>query len=884
MDSAGMRFAGPSPLPDMPADRPDRPYPAPFDTSTFIFPAEWHALSDLLGGADTGLLILRDGVILGLNPQLAQQLGYDETDLAGQPVEALFPTSKSAAIHGDGQSPVAEGAPVQLMTKAGTPVEYRLVENRIDALTDARCNIWVLQPGDQAESETVSGGERPALIDYLPDLVLVCDKDLTLRYTNRAVNAITGSLGHALNDLVHQEDRAALRTSLEKVDQADGTALLPISCRLRQRDGSWRHVAGHARNLLSDPQVHGILISARDVTEQLQQQQHITADKKRQLHYLNRLFRMAQQPHANLTSALTVILKATAKALGTHRCAYWEVGGAPTATHCVMTYDDRKQNFVEDTPDPTFATAFFPLLQQVLRSERQMVVADVDQEARAALACEYFHATAIKSVMITPVQQASGVDGLLIVSHFGEARPWRTDESEFVDNVGGLISLIFREVERSKAEAQLRHLAHHDSLTGLPNRHFLFDLAADVFPKVTAEATTVAAFFIDLDGFKKVNDNLGHSVGDELLKAAAMRLKNAVRKDDILVRLGGDEFMLLARNLSDMQIAEDIAQQIVESVRAPFLLQGHELSISASVGIALYPFDGTDIDTLMKKADIAMYQAKSAGRDQYRVFGSRATDNEPARPGLERELRRAIAEQELRHYFQPQVDLRTGEVRCVEALLRWQHPTHGVLLPSNFLPAAEKSGLIRLISAWVLNDACDQIKKWAENGTGDFSIAINLSASQLMDRGLLTVLENALERTGVPGKRLEWEITESTAMQNNALSASMLDWVTEMEIGLSIDDFGTGYSNMAYLQRYPVHKVKIDGSFVSGLPGKGDDRAVTDAIISMAKPLGLRVVAEGVETPQQMEYLREHGCDIAQGYYFTQPLTAEQFEKWLIRH
>ncbi|WP_460841957.1 sensor domain-containing protein [Noviherbaspirillum agri] len=868
----------------MPADRPDHPYPAPFDTATFIFPAEWHALSDLLGGADTGLLILRDGVILGLNPQLAQQLGYDEADLAGQPVESLFPRSNESALIGDGLPPVSEGEQIQLVSKTGAPVEYRLVENRIDARTDAQCNIWVLQPGGAAETDDVSDAERLALTEHLPDVVLVCDTELTLTYANRAFHGVAGRHGDMLADLIHPDDRAALRDGVRKAAGSSNAALHPVAFRLRQRDGAWRHFAGHARNLTDDPRIGGILMSARDVTEQMQQQQHVAADKKRQLHYLNRLFRMAQQPHANVTSALTVILKSTAKALGTHHCAYWEVGGVPTATRCAMAYDDRKQNFVEETPNGSFATAFFPLMQQVLRDERQMVVDDVDQDPRAVLGCEYFHEQTIKAVVITPVQQASGVDGLLVISHYGEARNWRTDESEFAENVGGLISLIFREVERTKAEAQLRHLAHHDSLTGLPNRHFLFDLAAEVFPKVTAEATTVAAFFIDLDGFKKVNDALGHAVGDELLRAAAMRLKNAVRKDDILVRLGGDEFMLLARNLSDMQIAEDIAQQIVDSVRAPFLLQGHELNISASIGIALYPFDGEDIDTLMKKADIAMYQAKSAGRDQFRVYGSRATDNEPARPGLDRELRRAIAEQELRHYFQPQIDLRTGEVRCVEALLRWQHPTHGVLLPSNFLPAAEKSGVIRLISAWVLNDACDQLKKWNDSGIKGFRIALNLSASQLMDRGLLTVLENALERTGVEGNQLEWEITEKTAMQDNALTASMLDWVTDMQIALSIDDFGTGYSNMSYLRRYPVHKVKIDGSFVSGLPGKGDDCAVTDAIISMAKPLGLRVVAEGVETPQQMEYLREHGCDIAQGYYFTQPLTAEQFEKWLIRH
>ena len=859
----------------MPADRN---YPAPFDTSNFIFPAEWHAFSDLLGGADTGLLLLRDGVILGLNPHLAQQLGFEESELQGKPVESLLPPESGAP------TPAREGAPLQLLSKEGAPLDFRLVENRIDALTDARCTIWVLQPLREQYIDVPEQALRAqAITEHLPDMVLVCNTDLTLAYANKAFSDVVGSHGDALSEVAHQEDHAALRAAFDEAAQATA-ASVPVAFRLRHRDGSWRQVAGNLRNLLADPQVAGLLLVARDVTEQVQQQQSLAADRKRQLHYLNRLFRMAQQPHANLASALTVILKATAKTLAAHRCAYWEVGGVPAATRCVMAYDDRRQNFVEETPDATFATGFFPLLQQVLRNEEQMAVGDVDRDPRTALACEYFHAQSIKTTIIVPVQQSSGADGLLIISGFDEPRQWRTDENEFAGNVGGLISLIFREVERSKAEAQLRHLAHHDSLTGLPNRHFLFDLAEDIFPKVTAEATAVAAFFIDLDGFKNVNDSLGHAIGDELLKAAALRLKNAVRKNDILVRLGGDEFMLLARDLSDMKIAEDIAQQIVETTRDPFLLQGHELSISASVGIALYPFDGTDIDTLMKKADIAMYQAKSAGRDQYRVFGARAGDGSASRNELEKELRRAIAEQELRHYYQPQIDLRTGKVRCVEALLRWQHPSHGVLLPSTFLPAAEKAGLIRLVSAWVLNDACDQLKAWSEAGIGDFGIAINLSASQLMDRGLLTVLENALERTGMTGNRLEWEIKESTVMQQNALTSSMLQWVTDMQIGLSIDDFGTGSSSMAYLRRYPVHKVKIDGSFVSGLPGKGDDRAVTDAIISMAKPLGLTVVAEGVETPQQMEYLREHGCDIAQGYYFTQPLTAEQFEKWLVRH
>lgn len=851
----------------------DSPYPAPFDTSTFIFPAEWHAFSDLLGGAETGLLFLRDGVILHLNTHLAEQLGFDEEELVGKPVESLFPSGNGAALH---------NAHVRLMTKAGAPRGFRLIANRIDTLTDARCTIWVLQPETRHETLPASPTRLQAITEYLPDLVVVCNPDSTLTYANKAFDDIVGHRGDSLAELVHQEDRVKLQASLR---QASGSStVVPLTFRLRHHDGSWRHVAGEARDMLWHEEVGGLLLNARDVTEQLLQQQSIAADKKRQLHYLNRLFHLAQRPHANLAPALKVILKSTVKALGTHRCAYWEINDNPAASRCVMAYDDIRQNFVDEAPDTTFTTVFHPLLQQVLRSEHQMVIADVDQDPRAALYCEYFHAHSIKALMMMPVQIGNRFPGMLILSHRDQARQWRRDESDFADNAAGLITLVFSEAERGRAEAQLRHIAHHDSLTGLPNRHFLFDRAADIFPKLTASANALAAFFIDLDGFKHVNDSLGHSVGDELLKASALRLKNVVRKDDILVRLGGDEFMLLARNLSDLRIADDIAAQIVDTMHNIFSLQGRELQISASVGIALYPFDGTDIDTLMKKADIAMYHAKASGRDQYRMFAPRFDDGHTHRHALESELRRAIEERELRHYYQPQVDLRTGKVRCVEALLRWEHPQRGLLLPADFLPLAEESELIHRISAWALNDACEQLRTWSSRGLGELNIAINLSASQLMDRALLPALEGALDRTGVTGQRLEWEIKENTVMQYHTMVTSMLDRATEMQIGLSIDDFGTGYSNMAHLRRYPVHKVKIDRSFINGLPGEGDDRAIADAIISMAHPLGLDVVAEGVETPQQMAYLREHGCDIAQGYYFTQPLTADQFEKWLIRH
>ncbi len=880
-----MQSDRPRPAPAQAAPLAAPSYPAPFDTATFIFPEEWHALSDLLGGADTGLLFVREGTIIHLNAQLAQQLGYEEGELAGRPLESLFPAGNDVSHPGEQRIP-ADGAAITLLGKSGSPLGFQLIENRIDTLTDAGCTIWVLKPLKNAG--TFAGAEEPgylrSIVEALPDMVFVSDRETGLVFTNPAFGAIAGQPGKSLRDMVHPDDRRRLDATMAKVSTSESTALVPFTFRIRQGDGPWRYLAGHARNLQENENVGGILFNARDTTEQVRRQQQATADRKRMLHYLNRLFRMAQRPHANQASALMVILKASAKALGAHRCAYWEVSGDAATPRCLMAYDDIRQNYVDETPSPPLAESFNAMVQRVVRNERQLVIADVDQDPRAAIYCEYFHSDAIKATILVPVRHGDKVSGVLILDHLRQARQWRKDEAEFANNVAGLISLIFSEVARGKAEAQLRHLAHHDSLTGLPNRHYLFDQAADFFPKVAGSANALAAFFIDIDGFKNVNDSLGHALGDELLKAAAMRLKNVVRKNDILVRLGGDEFMLLARNLTDMRIADDIAMQIVDTMRGPFSLQGNELRMSASVGIALYPADGTDIDTLMKKADIAMYHAKSAGRDQYQMFAPRLREIAPNRSALEHELRRAIEEGELQHFYHPQVDLRTGKVRCVEALLRWRHPQHGILLPAHFLPVAEQAGLIHDISTWVMNDACEQLNAWLARGLDEITLAINLSASQLMDRALLPVLEDALDRTGVTGERLEWEIKESTAMQHNTMASSMLSSAGDMQIRLSIDDFGTGYSNLAYLRRYPVRKVKIDSSLVRGLPAEGDDRAVTEAIISMAQPLGLDVVAEGVETPQQIAYLREHGCHSAQGFFYTQPLTAEQFETWLVRH
>jgi GGDEF domain-containing protein len=344
---------------------------------------------------------------------------------------------------------------------------------------------------------------------------------------------------------------------------------------------------------MAHSEIGGLLLSGRDVTERIAQQRNVDAQKKKQLHYLNRLLRIAHRPHPDLASALKVILKSSAKALGTHRCAYWEANGDSFATRCVLAYDDATQNFVDETPDARLVAALHPLLRQVLSSDHALALSDVDQDPRGALSCEYFHAMGIKATMIVPVQQhqkAGAASGLLMLSHLTQPRNWDRDEADFAGNVSALITLIFNEAERTRTVAQLRSLAHHEARAAAPDGQPQPDEANHILAKAGKDAAPLAAFFIDLDNTERA--------AGEILEAAASRLTSVVRKDDILLRLGSDEFMLLARKVTDPRIADDIAQQILEALHDPFSLHGEEQWIDARVGIARYPQDGVDIRTL----------------------------------------------------------------------------------------------------------------------------------------------------------------------------------------------------------------------------------------------------------------------------------------------
>ncbi|TVO68069.1 EAL domain-containing protein [Denitromonas ohlonensis] len=433
-----------------------------------------------------------------------------------------------------------------------------------------------------------------------------------------------------------------------------------------------------------------------------------------------------------------------------------------------------------------------------------------------------------------------------------------------------------------ESEAHIQFLAHYDGLTQLPNRALWMRNTAQALNSAERHGDQLAVLFLDLDQFKTVNDSLGHPVGDLLLRAVADRLKSVLRDEDLLARLGGDEFVVLVPRLGQPEDAAAVARQITSALVSPFSIEGHELVVSASIGIALYPQDACDVDSLLKQADLAMYGAKDAGRNTYRFFEDRMNAQAYQRLMLETALRRAIERNELALHYQPQMGMPEGHVVGCEALLRWTSRDLGEVPPHRFIPVAETSGLILPIGDWVLREACRQQRQWASEGRPDVRVAINISAIQFRHAGFETRLKDILDETGADPAQIELEITESALMQAGSDIVDRLWGLRDMGFTLALDDFGTGYSSLAYLKRFPIHRLKIDRSFVKDLPDDAEDRAIASATMSLARDLGMAVVAEGVETAAQRDFLVAGGCRILQGYFYGKPVPARVFtDTWL---
>ncbi len=439
-----------------------------------------------------------------------------------------------------------------------------------------------------------------------------------------------------------------------------------------------------------------------------------------------------------------------------------------------------------------------------------------------------------------------------------------------------------RDLTAIKASAQLQHSATHDPLTGLPNRVLMVDLASHALAQARRQGSRVALLFIDLDRFKTVNDSLGHHAGDRLLQAVAGRLKQCIRSGDTVMRQGGDEFIIILSDIASSEDAANVAEKIRHEMSIPYVVEGMELISSASIGISLYPDDAGDVNTLVKNSDAAMYRAKAHGRNTYRFFTADMNVGALERLSMENSLRAALDRRQLHMDYQPQVDLATGRIVGVEALMRWEHPDLGTISPAKFIPLAEESGLIVPLGEWGLFQACRQARAWQQAGLPPIPVAVNLSAIQFRQPKLPEIVAKALRETELAAQYLELELTESILMQQAEAGMASMQSLWSLGLRLSIDDFGSGYSSLSYLRRFPIHRLKIDVSFMRDITTDAGAAAITSAIIAMGKSLKLRVLAEGVETREQLALLQAQGCDEIQGYYFCRPLPADELAKLLL--
>ena len=456
-----------------------------------------------------------------------------------------------------------------------------------------------------------------------------------------------------------------------------------------------------------------------------------------------------------------------------------------------------------------------------------------------------------------------------------------------IDKSGKVISIlcVSRDIsQRKEKEEQLQKYAKYDVLTGVANRTLFMERLTHLLAQRVQPNRYHALLFIDLDHFKNINDTFGHYIGDKVLKMVSQKLKKSIRKGDTVSRHGGDEFAILLENLKSPLDAAKIAQNILDILKMPLLINEHHFHITTSIGITIAPTDSTDAGTLLRFADIAMYKAKNNGRDNYAFYTQDLSKKAQERINLEEDLHSAIKNNEFELYYQSQINANTKQMIGAEALIRWNHPTKGLIMPIEFIPIAESSGQIIAIGKWVIRQAMKDMSDWKKQNLSIEILSINLSVRQLNDKAILDIIKDTLKKTGCKPEWIEFEVTEGYAMSDHQAATSLLEEISKLGFKISIDDFGIGYSSLAYLKKLPIQKIKIDQSFLQDIPGDLDDEATVSAVIHIAKSLNLNIIAEGVETPTQQDFLLEQGCIHAQGYLYTKPMPKDEFINYIKKH
>ena len=703
-----------------------------------------------------------------------------------------------------------------------------------------------------------------ALIENAFEIIIIVNLDGIVCYANPSTERVLGYrpaelIGVNLIALIHPDDGATVIRFIEGSKSAaerDAQPLL-VEARIRKKKGAWS-VLESTFKVLDTATVTGIVINCRD----------ITARKQEELLHIgqNRVLEMIASD-APLTDVLETLVHVIDSQSDEMSCAvllldedglHMQRGAGPGRTEC-------EEDDIDD---------------MAIQYRWRIIVTDLRQDPLSGGYLELAARHGFNAYCTTPIYSSQGqVLGTFAV-YFRDARSPSAVELGLADIAVRLAGIA---IEHKQSKDKIDHMAYHDALTGLPNRGLLQDRLTQAIIHADRIKAGVALLYIDLDRFKHINDSLGHEVGDRLLQAVALRLQNCMRKDDSLARLGGDEFVLTLMAPADSHSAAQVAEKALDALHRPIMVDGHELHVSCSIGISLYPNDGHDAAALMRNADAAMYHAKEKGRANYQYFTVALNAMAQYRHSIASQLRQALAHDEFSLNYQCQVDMESGSIFAMEALIRWRQPERGLVSPLDFISIAEDTGLIVPIGEWVLREGCTQLKRWLDAGHENLSISINLSVRQFLQDDIVDVVERILGETGLPPTALTLEITESILMQPVDANLETLRRLRSMGIQLSLDDFGTGYSSLSYLQRFSLNTLKIDQSFVRGIGHDRNDMAITNAIIAMARTLDLKVIAEGVETDEQASFLRAHGCAAAQGYFYSKPVTADVMTRLLQR-
>jgi diguanylate cyclase (GGDEF)-like protein/PAS domain S-box-containing protein len=792
---------------------------------------------------DIFLVISRDLKVTWANEQLTKTLGYSTDEFLDRDILTyvhpddieLAATNLARAIDGD---PPADPTVVRSRAKNGEWRWFDVVG--ADLLDNPTVDGYVLCLRDVTHRQEAELSRRAtesrfrSLVQNSSDVILVLDPDTTVRLATPSVHAVFGYSAHEIVgmvgwDFVHPDDKERLASTLAELLE-EPLNLVSATARVVAADGGMHWVEAIVTNLVDDPNVGGLVANIRDVTDRVAAQR----DAER----LSQIFES--------TSDLVAIV---------------DVNGD------VMHVNEAARRFMQlgdDEPLPRLELSSWFTRWELDRIQHE-IIPELHEHGSWAGELEVRdpdgHALPVSAQFLAH----RGADGQL--EHY---------------------STVLRDIRERKAfEARLEHQATHDPLTGLPNRTLLLDRLTMAVARARRHRSMIAVLFLDLDHFKVVNDSHGHSLGDRLLTSIATRLSRALRPDDTVARFGGDEFVVLCEDLADASDAIRVGERIQSVLEDVFTVDATDIYVAASVGISSYDPTQSEADpgrsqvtpeVLLREADAAMYRAKERGRGQIAVFDETLRSRNLRRLDIESSLRRALDGDELEVYFQPIVDLLTGRVRHLEALARWHHPERGLLLPAEFVPIAEETGLIVPLGRRVLESACWELARWRgqRGAPDDVSISVNLSGRQLGDPDLVEDLERVIAAAGLPPTSVVLEITESLLMDDVEFSHLTLERLKRLEVQLAVDDFGTGYSSLSYLRSFPVDLLKVDRSFVAGLGTEGGDEAIVAAIIRLAHTLGLEAVAEGVETAAQLARLRALGCNLAQGFYLAPPMPADE--------